>query len=75
MGNDKREIRFIGDLQRLSPQPGDVFVITTDDIISMEQRHAIVAAWVSAMPGHKVLLLDRGMKIGVIGDELKTPNA
>lgn len=71
---DKREIRFLGDLQRLSPQPGDMFVITTEQRISQEQRHAIVATWASAMPGHKVLVLDGGLKIGVI-DAIEPPNA
>lgn len=66
--NDKHEIRFLCDLQRLIPQPGDVFVITTELHLSMEQRHVIIALWENVMPGHKVLMLDGGLKIGIIGD-------
>lgn len=74
-GQDTHEVRFIGDMQRISPQPGDVFVITTDAHISQAQRHALMSAWAIAMPGHKVLVMDGGMKIGVIGQQPETPNA
>jgi hypothetical protein len=29
------EVRFLGDLQRLQPQPGDVYVLSTEHVIDM----------------------------------------
>jgi hypothetical protein len=61
------EIRFVGDLQRVQPQPGDVFVLTCDQNLSCHQAELLREAFARAMPTATLLILDAGMKLGVIG--------
>lgn len=43
------EIRFLGDLQRLQPQPGDVFVLTVDAELSAKQIDMLKERWKTAV--------------------------
>lgn len=64
---DSLDIRFVGDLQRLQPQPGDVFVLTVDRDINMEQSDILRRYWEQVMgPEVKLLVLAPGMKLGVV---------
>lgn len=61
------EVRFLGDVQRLTLKSDDVIVISTERSISShvaEHIHELVAL---KFPGHKVLVLSDGLKIGVVG--------
>jgi len=64
------EIRYIGELQRLELKPGDRFVLTTDRPISHEQAERIKDVWHQFVgpERHELLILDNGMKLGVISE-------
>lgn len=64
------EVRYIGDLQRVTVHPGDKFVLSVDFIISDETRNRLQAEWERFM-GHEypIIVLSPGMKLGVIGKE------
>lgn len=61
-------IKFFGDLQRLDLKHGDKFVLTVDRPISDAAAANIKRMW-HAFAGEDVplLILEGGMKIGVIG--------
>ena len=70
-----KEIRFLGDLQRLERKPGDVFVLTLEGRISDSIRSILQAQWSSfwddePRPTPKLLILDDGIKLGVVGTEM-----
>jgi len=65
--NDDREIRYLGDVQRLTFNEGDTLVLTLDQPISeelvlrlREQLQEILGK------DRKYLILGEGMKIGVL---------
>jgi pyruvate kinase len=64
------EIRFVGDLARLELKPGDRFVLTTSYVLHSAAREHIQRAWedfTDSQPGDiKLLILDSGMKLGVV---------
>jgi hypothetical protein len=63
------EIRYLGDVQRLQLEPGDVVVLTYSGMLSEEAR-AYLAKYVSESLGRDVLVLDSGVQIGVMGKEV-----
>ncbi|QOF71469.1 hypothetical protein IG197_27640 [Aminobacter sp. SR38] len=66
-------IEFLGDLQRLDLKPGDRFVLTMNGPVSMDTAARIRDAWTHFVGGDedqfKLLILDGGCKLGVIGSE------
>lgn len=61
------EIRFLGDMERLTIGPDDKFVLTVDRPISREVHAMIQASWAAfAGDGVKLLVLDHQMKLGAI---------
>lgn len=63
-----REIRFLGDLQRLKAEPGDVFVLSCEARLAVGDALRIQQEVACGLPvGTPVLVLDRGMKLGLIG--------
>jgi hypothetical protein len=60
------EIRFLGDMQRLRPEPGDVYVVSSERPLSMEQCNRIRQWWEKGMGDAKLLIVDCGLKLGVI---------
>lgn len=61
------EIRYLGDLQRLAAQPGDVFILSIDRPVSRAQHEAICEYWKSATGDVKLLVLDAGMRLAAVG--------
>jgi hypothetical protein len=61
------EIKYLGDVQRLTMEPGDVLVLSVHDEISQEAA-ARLKEQVLATIGtdRKVMVLSRGMKVGVL---------
>lgn len=57
---------MIGELQRVELKPGDVFVIHCDMLLTEEAIQVMRDAWDRLMPGHKVIILDKGMRLGVV---------
>jgi len=68
-------IRFLGDLQRLQVQPGDVLVVQTEQILTGETRERLRAILVDHVPGHRVLVLDRSMSLGVVAPAVPTASS
>lgn len=66
MSNDV-EFRYLGEVQRLTLNPGDVVVISTDERITQELAEAIRKKASLKFPGHEVLVLSAGLRIGVVG--------
>ncbi len=60
------EIRFFGDLQRLRPEPGDVFVLSVAELLSMEHNERIRQAWHAAMGEAKLVVLPEGYKLSCV---------
>lgn len=60
---DEQEIRFLGDLQRIQPQPGDVFVLTVEQSISYETAERLRSMVGSALNGAKMLVLSDGVRL------------
>lgn len=60
-------VRFLGNLQRLEPQPGDRFVLMTEDRLNRDAMESIQKIWSNfAGDGPKLLILESGMKLGVV---------
>jgi hypothetical protein len=60
------DIQFVGDLQRIEAKPGDVFVVTTEQKLCVEQAEAI-REWASkALNGAPVLVMGDGFKLGIV---------
>jgi hypothetical protein len=62
-----KEINFIGDLQRLTIKPGDIFILQFEKILMQEQRIRAREILEKELHGHKVIVLDAGAKLVVIG--------
>jgi len=63
---DQPQIRYLGDMQRLQPQPGDVFVLTCERPIDTATAERIKAQLSGQLGGATVLVLDGGLKLGVL---------
>lgn len=63
------EIRFLGDVQRLALQPGDVLVLSCPVKLSDAAVASISEVMTACFPNHKGIILQDGMQIGVIGAE------
>lgn len=64
-------IRFLGDMQRLQPQAGDVFVLTCEESLDQATAGCIKDHLSGVLGGAKVLVLDRGMKLGVVAEPVR----
>ena len=60
------EVRYLGDVQRLALKPGDTIVLQSDQEISDETAVRLRNYVEQFLPGHKVLVLGDGLKIGVL---------
>jgi hypothetical protein len=67
MFGKKPEIRFIGDLQRLTIGPDDRFVLTCEQRLSIEAVERIKAEWAKfAGQDDKLCVFDGGAHLGAI---------
>ncbi len=53
-------------ISRIERKPGDVFVLHVDAILNAEQFETLRKRLDDALPGAKVLILQRGMRLGVV---------
>jgi hypothetical protein len=60
------EVRFVGELQKLSLSPDDVLVLAFDVKLSRDQREAIRADMERSFPGRRCIVTDGGGKMGVL---------
>lgn len=68
---DQSQVRYLGNVQRLQLQPGDVVVLTADVVLKNEQLQAIQVFMDRRLPNHTVLVLDKTLRIGVLGKQGK----
>ena len=61
------EIRYLGDVQRLQLEPGDVVVLTCEGVLTSDQLVAIQRYMDQRLLAHTTLVLDSTMRIGVLG--------
>lgn len=69
---DGQKVRFLGDVQRLQMQPGDVAVLSVDDHVSDDMAKRLKEYWNSAFPGVRLLVLDKGMRIGLLNNNTES---
>ena len=67
--NEEREVTYLGDVQRLCLKPGDIVVLNIDEVLSDQAFDRLRDRLVETMPGHRVLILTHGAKIGVLGND------
>lgn len=72
---DQSEIRYLGNVQRLQLEPGDVVVLTADHVLKPEVLIAIQCYMDKRLHGHTVLVLDSTLRIGVLGKQGKADGA
>lgn len=62
------EIRYLGDVQRLELRPDDIIVLRLPDgrRISEADHVRMQAVAESYFPGHKIVILEGGMQIGIV---------
>lgn len=63
------EIRFLGDMERLSLKPGDVLVISSPHELTRESLEGIEAEVGGHFPGHKCCVLAPGLRLGIVEPE------
>ena len=73
---DQQEIRYLGDLKKFTVNPSDIFVLSIDSYLSIEQKKHIGDAYKEMNLGNRLMVLDGGLKLGVISiqDELEKQN-
>lgn len=65
-----QDIKFIGDMERLVVKSGDRFVIKCDHTLSLEMKSNIAETARRFFGDNvKVLILDKGFSLGVIGED------
>ena len=57
-------VRYLGDLQRLQLEPGDILVLRTKELISADTADRLHENFKRILPGHKVIVLDAGIDVG-----------
>lgn len=62
----KEQIRYLGDIQRLSLRQGDTIVLSVPSAISVEMRERLREQMAERLPGYPVIVLSCGMRIGVV---------
>jgi hypothetical protein len=67
--NDDPKIKYLGDVQRLSLQPSDWLVLSVDEAISSEMATRLRVQMEERFPGNRVLILGKGMTLGVVTRE------
>jgi hypothetical protein len=60
-------IKFVGEMEKLCLKDGDVLVLHCETILPMKHVEILQDAFAKAFPGHKAIVLNPGMKLGVIG--------
>lgn len=60
------EIRFVGDMQKVTLKPGDVLVVTCSHPLTDNNAEYLRKYIAESFPGHKCLVLGDGLKLGVV---------
>lgn len=60
-----QRVRYLGDIQRLQLQPGDIAVISVPFAISADQCEDIRKQWSVFFPAIECIVVGDGMKLGL----------
>ena len=60
------EVRFLGDMQKLELNPGDILVLKCEGTIDQNGAARVKRYFDEKVPGHTVLILDNGADLGVL---------
>jgi hypothetical protein len=60
------DVRFVGELSKLTVEPGDVFVFHDQRYMSVETHDKLQKWWRDRMPNHQLLVIDGGSKLSVM---------
>ncbi len=60
------EIRYLGDLQKITLGPTDVLVLSVDEYLSQTQTASLIEGLRRVAPLNKAVVLQKGMKLGVV---------
>lgn len=66
MDDTQGEIRWLGDMVRLKPQPEETFVLQCDRPLSQQQREHVREAWKRVMGDVPLLVFDGGVRLVVL---------
>jgi hypothetical protein len=67
-GCQSDSVRYLGEVQRLEVNPGEVLVLTVPHVISTETEQRLREQFRRLkLPEHQLLILSGGMRIGVLG--------
>lgn len=71
------EVKFVGDIARLTPKPGEVYVMTLPAGMALSQfkgaKDAISAHWTRVMPNVPLMVLAPGIELECIAPEGLAP--
>lgn len=69
MSNEGIPLRYLGDLERIKYDEGDVFVLFASTFIRAEQQESMRKHWEIVMPGSKLIILQGDVKLGILTKE------
>ncbi len=64
--SEEEEIRYLGDVQKLSLEKGDVVVLSIPGTITQEVTDRLRNKLQDVLPGCRILILSEGMRLGVL---------
>ncbi len=65
--SDEYEVECVGHMHKVVYNDGDVIVVTVDHWLPKEQAARLEGYIKTRIPGANVLLLENGLKLGVVG--------
>lgn len=61
-------VRYLGDMQKLTFGPDDVLIMQSDEHIDSKVATQVRQLLEDKFPGHRVLVLSKGWRVGVIAE-------
>lgn len=63
---EEADVRWVGEMSKVKVEPGDVFVLHCDKLMSYEQVEIVQRWWRARMGDALLLVVDAGMRLGVM---------
>ncbi len=60
---DSIEIRYTGELQRIKPEPGEVFVLSVDAVIDSATAHMLKKSLCEQLGTDRVIVMGKDLKL------------
>ncbi len=65
----REQVLYLGELEKIEWKPGDIGVLTYPGRLSQEAVARIKASFEAALPGHRCLVLEEGMRMSVLTEK------